>query len=175
MTASGDSLFLPGAPCARLFAIMHLSKRLILVCMVAASLRLPVPAADRDAGILQELLALERRAMDGWLKGDPGPSLAISDEGITYFHAVTSGRLEGLPAVAKLYEPYRGTPLFDGYDISDAKVQAGGDVAVLTYHFARRNGATTTHWNATQVYQHKAEGWKVIHTHWSITNALRQP
>jgi ketosteroid isomerase-like protein len=33
----------------------------------------------------------------------------------------------------------------------------------------RRTGSVTSRWNATQIYQRKAEGWRVIHTHWSQT------
>ena len=105
--------------------------------------------------------------MDGWLKGDPGPQLAITDPQITYFHAVVENRLEGLPAVQELYERFRGRPLFDSYEILNPKVQALGDVTVLTYRLAQHAGGVTAFWNATQVYQRKKEGWRVIHTHWS--------
>ena len=60
-----------------------------------------------------EILALERRAMDGWLKGDPDPVLAITDPDISYFHVMTEKRIDGLPALKALFEAYRGTPLFD--------------------------------------------------------------
>jgi hypothetical protein len=112
---------------------------------------------------------MERRAMDGWLKGDPEPFLAISAPEITYYHVMTETRLDGLPAVRALYEAYRGTPLFDSYEIVAPKVQAASDMAVLTYILVQRNGARTTRWNATQVYQRKQEGWQVIHSHWSMT------
>jgi hypothetical protein len=36
-----------------------------------------------------EILAMERRAMDGWLKGNPDPVLAVMDAEITYFHIMT--------------------------------------------------------------------------------------
>lgn len=121
----------------------------------------------------QEVLALERQAMNGWLAGDPGPQLAITGAEITYFHAMLDKRLTGLPAVKELFERYRGMPLFDSYEILDPKTSVSGDVVVLTYQLARRNGGATTYWNATQVYQRKKEGWRVIHTHWSETNPRR--
>jgi hypothetical protein len=40
---------------------------------------------------------------------------------------------------------------------------------VLTYILVRHVGASTTRWNATQVYQRKKDGWRVIHSHWSVT------
>jgi hypothetical protein len=99
--------------------------------------------------------------------------LAITDSQITYFHAVVEKRLDGLPAVKELYERFRGTPLFDSYEILTPKVQVSGEVAVLTYLLAQHTGTVTTFWNATQVYQMRKEGWRVIHTHWSKGNGPR--
>lgn len=124
---------------------------------------------SKDAQTAREILSLEHEAMEGWGKGDPDVLLATLDPEITYFHAVTAQRLDGLPAVKALFEGYRGTPLFDSFEILNPKVQADGDVAILTYLFVRRNGTVTSRWNATQVYQRKKEGWRVIHTHWSVT------
>jgi hypothetical protein len=131
-------------------------------------------ASAYGADPAQEVLALERRAMDGWLQGNPDPQLAISDPQITYFHAVVEKRIEGLPALKELFDRYRGIPLFDSYEILNPQVQVAGDVAVLTYQLAQRNGAVTTYWNGTQVYRKKEEGWRVIHTHWSAAKA-QQP
>ena len=144
-------------------------KKTFLVCAFAAALCGVASSADSNADAAREILALERRAMDGWIKGNPDPLISISDAGITYFHVMTDNRLDGLPAVKALIEPYRGMSLFDSYEILDPKVQVSGDMAVLTYNFVRRNGAATSRWNATQVYQRKQEGWRVIHTHWSMT------
>jgi hypothetical protein len=125
------------------------------------------PAAQTE----KELLALERAAMDGWLKGDAGPMLATADPGITFFHIMTGQRLDGVAAVQQLYAGYAGRPLFDGYRIESPKVQAGGDMAVLTYQLVTRNGDLTRTWNATQVYQRKPAAWRVIHTHFSAAAA----
>jgi ketosteroid isomerase-like protein len=142
-------------------------KTIILIGAAAAALCGLAAAADTDAQIARELVALERQAMDGWAKGNPDPLLAISDPDITYFHVMTEKRLDGLAAVKALYEGFRGASLFDSYDLVDPKVQASGDVAVLTYVFVRRIGEATSRWNATQVYQKKKDGWRVIHSHWS--------
>ena len=132
--------------------------------------------AQPKPGAAKEILALERQAMDGWLKGNPDPVLAIMDPEITYFHIMTEKRIDGLPALTPLFETYRGMPLFDSYEIVDPKVQISGDTAVLTYILVRHNGAVASRWNATQVYQRKKEGWRVIHTHYSQTKpATAQP
>jgi ketosteroid isomerase-like protein len=141
----------------------------ISICTVAVALCGGPAFARPEDGILEELLAIEHGAMDGWLKGDPDKFLSTLDAEITYFHVMTRKRLEGLAAVKTLCEQYRGRPLFDSYEITEPMVQVTGDVAVLTYQFSTRNGAATAHWNATQVYKRKKEGWRVIHTHWSTT------
>lgn len=149
-------------------------RKIVPVLAAVAAMWIAPAWADSEADPAREVLALERQAMDGWLKGDPDPQLAISDPQITYFHAVVEKRLEGLPALKELYERYRGIPLFDSYEILNPMVQTAGDVAILTYQLAQRNGSATTYWNATEVYRRKDQGWRIIHTHWSAAKA-QQP
>ncbi len=128
-------------------------------------------AQSADENIAREVLALERKALDGWREGNPDPMLAAADPGITYFHVMTAKRLDGVGELKSLFEQYRGMPLFERYEIVNPKVQASGDMAVLTYQFVRWNRGERSEWNATQVYQKKKEGWRVIHTHYSTTQA----
>jgi ketosteroid isomerase-like protein len=144
-------------------------KRTVLAGAVAAALCGVLAAANGNEATAREVLALERTTLDGWQMGNPDPLLAISDPEITYIHVVTDKRLDGLPAVKALFEAYRGRPLFDSYEMADPKVQSSGDTAVLTYTLVRHVGTATTRWNATQVYQRKKEGWRIIHSHWSAT------
>ena len=138
-------------------------------CAVLAALCGVLAAADPNEPIARELMAMERKTMDGWQVGNPDPTLAIADPDITYFHVVTEKRVDGLPALKALFEGYRGRSLFDSYEIADPKVQVSGDVAVLTYILVQHRGMEIARWNASQVYQHKKEGWRVIHSHWSVT------
>jgi ketosteroid isomerase-like protein len=126
----------------------------------------PAPA-ESDADATRALLALERQAMDGWLKGDPDPLLAVSDPKITFIHDVIGKRLEGRPALKEFLASYRGRPLFDRYEILSPRVHTAGDLAVLTYQLAQHAGSSTRYWNATQVYAKRPEGWRIVHTHWS--------
>jgi len=144
-------------------------KILVLTCAVAGALCGVLAAADTNEAAAREVLALERKALDGWQAGSPDAMLAMSDPEITYFHAMIDKRLDGLPAVKALFESYRGRPLFDSYEMAEPKVQASGDMAVLTYILVRHIGAVTNRWSSTQVYQRKKEGWRVIHSHWSET------
>jgi hypothetical protein len=116
----------------------------------------------------QTILAMERRAMDGWGQGNPDEFLKISDPEITLFHSTLEKRLEGLAAVKALYEGYRGRPLFDRYEIIDPKVVVSGSVAVLTYLFTTQNGSLTRRWHATEVYRKGKAGWRILHSHFSL-------
>lgn len=118
----------------------------------------------------QTILAMERRAMDGWREGNPDEFLRISDPEITYFHSTLETRLDGLPAVKALYESYRGRPLFDRYEMADPKIVVSGNVAMLTYLFTTQNGSLTRLWHATEVYRKgsAAAGWRILHSHFSL-------
>ncbi len=65
------------------------------------------------------------------------------------------------------FDRNRMRPLFDRYDIVDPKIVASGGTALLTYHLVTQNGALTRRWHATEVYQHRREGWRIIHSHFS--------
>jgi ketosteroid isomerase-like protein len=145
----------------------------ILACAMSMALCGALPAAEPDDATAREILAMERKLLDGWQVGNPDPMLAIADPEITCFHAVSDRRLDGLPAVKALFESYRGVPLFDRYEMAEPKVQSSGNTAVLTYILVRHIGTATTRWNSTQVYQRKPEGWRVIHSHWSVTKSAQ--
>ncbi len=139
-----------------------------MAMLVAASFGGALMAADLD--VARQLLVLERQALDGWQHGSPDGDLAISDAAITYIHPAAGKRLDGLPAVKELFERYRGTPLFDSYEILEPKVQAAADLAILTFVFECRNGDTTRRYDATLAFERKQEGWRIVHAHWSKAN-----
>jgi ketosteroid isomerase-like protein len=142
-------------------------KTALVACLIWTGLCGTLLAADVGSGVAQEILALERGAMDGWRVGDPEPSLALLDPEITYFHDPVQERLRGLAAVKALFEPYRGRPLFDAYEIHDPDVRVAGDAAILTYQLVTHRGSTTDRWNSTEVFQKKRGNWRIVHAHWS--------
>jgi hypothetical protein len=157
----------PGQGCS----LVNVGKltRVILACAAASAFYGVPAAAGQNEAAAQEVLTLERKALDGWQAGNPDPCLAIADPEITYFHVITGKRLDGLAAVKALFESYRGKSLFDSYEMADPKVQGNADTIVLTYILVRHVGGETTRWNSTQIYQRKKEGWRVVHSHWSVT------
>jgi hypothetical protein len=143
--------------------------RSLLIAGLAAALCGSVSAADPKSDTLRELVALERAQMDGWIKGDPAPSLKMLDPEATWFHSsAANSRLQGVAAVKTLFDAYQGMSLFDAYEIVQPAVQLHGDIAILTYYLGWRRGeGGMNYWNGTQVYQRQKEGWRILHTHWS--------
>jgi hypothetical protein len=55
-------------------------------------------------------------------------------------------------------------------------VHVGGSLAVLNFNLVNygkpQSGASETvlaRWNATEVYRERAGAWRIVHTHWSLT------
>ena len=126
------------------------------------------PAAD-------EVIALERSALDRWGKGDVGGFLSLYADEITYFDPLQDRRVDGLPAIRAVYAPFAGKFTVDRYEILQPKVQQYGDVAVLTFHiqnYASQADGTerpTTRWNVTEVFRHIDGRWRTVHSHFSYT------
>ncbi len=139
----------------------------MIVLAAAAAFAGALMAADSEQAVIREILALDRQALDGWTKGNPDGDLSISDPSMTLFHLPNDKRLDGFPAVREFYEKYRGISVCDSYEIVEPKVQVSGDIAVLTFLFDARKGDVTTRYYSTQVWQHKKDGWRIIHAHWS--------
>jgi hypothetical protein len=137
----------------------------ILMCALALGCCGALAGAESTE---ETILAMERRAMDGWGQGNPDEFLRISDPEITFFHSTLDKRLDGLAAVKALYEGYRGRPIFDRYEMADPKVVVSGSMAVLTYLFTTQNGGLTRRWHATEVYRKGPSGWRILHSHFSL-------
>ena len=122
-----------------------------------------------------EIVALERGAMDRWGKGDPGGYLDLYASDATYFDPSQARRVDGLAALTKAFEPIRGKVKIDRYEMIAPKVQRGGSMALLTYNLvnyyldARGSEAVGSAWNSTTVFQRRGGTWKSIHSHWSFT------
>jgi uncharacterized protein (TIGR02246 family) len=115
------------------------------------------------------LLTMERSAMDQWSKGDPEAFLAIYDPDIVYFDPFISQRINGRDALRKWYDTFRGKFRIDHYEFLDPKVEISGDMALLTYNFVSQGSQGEKRWNATEVYRRRDGQWRIIHSHWSLT------
>jgi ketosteroid isomerase-like protein len=123
-----------------------------------------------------DIIALERAALDRWGAGDPQGFLDTYAPEITYFDIGTEHRLDGHAAMSAYYRPLVGKIKIPRYEMIDPKVQRHGDVAVLTYNLRSEalqpdGKQVTVRWNSTSVYARSSSKWQMIHSHWSLTAA----
>ena len=122
---------------------------------------------------MNEIIALERGALDRWGRGDPQGYLEIMAPEVTYFDPTLEKRIDGLEAMKDQLVPFTGKIKVDRYDMIDPKVQRHGDAALLTFNlvsFRRRpDGAeeAIARWNSTETYARIDGRWQIIHSHWS--------
>ena len=116
----------------------------------------------------RELVELERKALARWLNGDPSGFLELCAPDVVYFDPYRERRVDGLEALARIYEELRGKVFAERFELSSPRVQQVGDAAVLTFNFASWSaGAEPLRWNCTEVYRRDPAGWRIIQTHWS--------
>ena len=136
------------------------------------------PATDRSD--TQQIVALERSAIDRWGKGDTQGYLDLYASEVTYFGPGGDKRVDGLVALKKLIDPVAGKISIDRSEIIDPKVLRVGDLALLTFnvidHGSQFAGAPkkTVRWNSTEVYQRINGSWKIVHSHWSLIEPERK-
>lgn len=136
---------------------------LSLICAAGMSFAIAKPEQDTAS----KIIALERSALDRWIKGDPDGFLEISDENVVYFDPFVERRLNNREELKAVYDKVRGTFRIDSYEMVDPKVRVSGDMAVLTFNFVPKG--EDMRWNTTEVYQRIGGEWRIVHTHWSLT------
>lgn len=121
--------------------------------------------------VSEEILALERAALDRWSQGDPAGFLELLGPEPTYFDPYQKARVDGFEAMRALYGSIAGTFTIPRYEIIRPKVQLSGDTAVLTFNLVNYgdDGEVSSCWNSTEVYRRLAGGWRIVHSHWSNT------
>ncbi len=128
--------------------------------------------------LLQELVGLERAALDRWIKLDPSGYLARDTPDVTYFDPTTDKRVDGFDALQARFAPISKLTLpwsNPRYDMIEPRVQRYGDTAVLTFNllsygtFPGQSENLVARWNATEVYVRTDGTWRIVHSHWSYT------
>ena len=123
----------------------------------------------------EQLVLLERHALDRWGKGDPGGFLEVYAPTVTYFDPLTRVRLDGHQAMADYYRPWTGKICVPRYEMVNPQVVIDGNLALLTYNLVNYVNdecgieRVGTRWNSTTVFQRQGSEWKTIHSHWSFT------
>jgi len=132
-----------------------------------------INTVDRTSA--DEILMLERSALDRWGTGDPGGFLDLYAADITYFDPVTATRIDGHQEMVTYYGPWTGKIRIARYEILNPQVVVEGNMALLTYNLvnyirdAKGVESVGSRWNSTTVYRRQSDTWKAIHSHWSFT------
>jgi ketosteroid isomerase-like protein len=125
--------------------------------------------------IAEIIIKMEITALERWNNGDPSGFLEISDKDVVYFDPMTELRIDGLESLTELYENIRGKIFVEKHKMLNPKVQSLDRMAVLTYNLESYVENKVVKWNCTEVYQRQSdEKWKIIQTHWSLTNAVKE-
>ncbi len=122
--------------------------------------------------VADTLIAMERAALDRWGKSDPSGYLEISAPEVVYFDPFLERRIDGREALADYSETLRGKVQLDRQELINPRVQLYGEAAVLTFNSMPYFTGGRLGWNCTEVYQHTAENWHIVQTHWSVTQHL---
>ena len=149
------------------------------ICCVLLLLPLinALPSAQQGSQQADEIVMLERGALDRWGKGDPGGFLEIYAPDVTYFDPMRERRIDGLDAMKQILEPIRGLVKVSSYEMIAPLVYRSGDLAVLSYNLVSHGVGpdgkpTTTRWNSSTAYARLGGKWKIVHSHFSITKAM---
>jgi ketosteroid isomerase-like protein len=128
-----------------------------------------------DRASADQILLLERGALDRWGNGDPGGFLQVYADDITYFDPSVPQRVDGHQAMDDYYRPWFGKVRIARYEMLNPQVVIDGNMALLTYnlvnyvHDDRGIEAVGSRWNSTTVYRRVNGAWKTVHSHWSFT------
>jgi ketosteroid isomerase-like protein len=131
--------------------------------------------ANDTQSISDQVLILERAALDRWGKGDPAGFLELYADDITYFDPATRARIDGHQAMVDYYRPFVGLIRIARYEMLNPQVVVDGNMALLTYNLvnyirdAHGIESVGSRWNSTTVFQRHGDAWKSLHSHWSFT------
>jgi len=119
----------------------------------------------------EDIIALERSALDKWAQSNTEGYLEIAAEDVTWFDFTEGEQLrkEGHEEVRSFLAPLSGQIPPHTYEMVNPKVQVYGHSAILTFHWkgTMADGTELPLWKATSVYHWQDGKWSMVHGHWS--------
>ena len=121
-----------------------------------------------EENLATTIIAMEREALEKWLKGNPTGYLNLYTEDFTYFDPIQ--RINGFEKIKEFYESLRGSVQVEKYEMINPVVQISCETAVLTYSLVTYSDGKQMGENCTEVFQMQLnKQWKIIHSHWSLS------
>jgi len=129
---------------------------------------------EEEKQLAEHIISLEEAALEKWFKGDTsGYAQLWSKRSFTYFDAVETKRLEDLGSMADLFQRVEGKLAANSYEVRSPRVQAGLDMAVLTYQLFAKSNILDMEYNCIEVFQKEEDGnWYAVHSTWSIIRPM---
>src|SRR5213592_684648 len=87
--------------------------------------------------VTEQIIAIERSALDRWINFDPQGYLDLFAAEVTYFDPIPEKRVDGVEAMKTVLAPlknFKGSIKQARYEMIAPKVQHHGDVALLTFN-----------------------------------------
>ena len=157
----------------------------LLMCGLCSSCMASSPSGSSADALLEELVSLERSALDRWVTLDPQGYLGLYLDEVTYFDPTTEKRLNGLEAMKTRFAPMKDLKLpftSPRYEMLEPRVQRHGDVALLTFNLvnygkpADQPERELARWNSSELYARVDGKWRIIHSHWSyVRPEIKRP
>ncbi len=129
---------------------------------------------EEEQDLADHLIGLEKTALDKWFKGDTsGYAELWSKRSFTYFDAVNPERVENYATIAEFLKSIDGKLYAETYDFRNPRVQAGTDMALLTFQLFAKTNLIDMEYNCIELYQKESDGhWRVIHSTWSFIRPM---
>jgi len=144
---------------------------LMAATLLAAAAATPAFAKD---DVAQKIIATERAGLHASDRGDVSMFLKLSAPDVVYFDPFIEKPIVGIDALtayyATVFKP-NDNPTVTG-EMQNERVQVMGDTAVLSFNYIARNVDTKAivhRWNAVEVYNKRDGEWRIVNTHWSLT------
>jgi ketosteroid isomerase-like protein len=129
---------------------------------------------DKESSMDNEILLLEKSAMERWRSGDPMGFVELSADDILYVDPGLTKPIQGLEEYRSSMKQIEGKVHYQRSEFIGSKIVSVGDAALLTYNY--RSSVLTpdgtvssqTPWNTIEVYFKREGEWKIVHSHWSF-------
>lgn len=129
---------------------------------------------EEEANLAEKLIEKEKDALEKWLNGDTSGYLELwSKHNFSYFDGVCEHRVDTHEEVKDfVMKVVEGKLRGKHHEFTNARVQIGVGMAVLTYELYQETNLIDVHYNCIEVFQKEADDWHVIHSTWSIKRPM---